>query len=138
MIHRDVKPANVQVTADGQLKIIDFGIAIPAAEAAKHKRPRGTISYLAPEVIAGEAPSFATDLFGAGLVAYEVFAGCHPFGESGLSRILDSILCQPVDLQRMKTSPGVRAVVGRLLAKDPACRFADADTAAAAFQHAAG
>jgi hypothetical protein len=139
MIHRDVKPSNLVVVDRGGasrgLKLVDFGIAIPRREGYR-TRLSGSLPYLAPETLAGEPPSPATDLFGVGLVGFELFAGHHPFQGEDLVTLFDRISRAAVDLDAMNASDGVRAVIGRLLAKDPAARHADAEDAIQAFAHA--
>ncbi len=76
--HRDLKPSNVLV-ADGRVRVLDFGLAL---ESGEHHRPAGTLGYIAPEVMRGEPHTVAADLYAAGIVAYELLAGHHPFGRS--------------------------------------------------------
>src|SRR5262249_15140173 len=72
LLHRDLKPANVMLNGRGQVKLADFGLAqeldLPAAEVSA-----GTVAYMAPEQLRGEAVSVASDLFTLGLVLYELF-----------------------------------------------------------------
>ncbi len=90
LVHRDVKPDNVLVDADGRARVLDFGIAkrltfdtsAPTADAPQPQtadgRVLGTISYMAPEQLAGAPPDAKWDQFAWGVLAYELFAGVHP------------------------------------------------------------
>lgn len=140
ILHRDIKPSNVVVAADGSLRLLDFGIAIPEQKAVRVKRPTGTISYLAPEIVGGGLPSRSSDLFAGGLIAYHVLAGQHPFTYGlqnteeddelhGLAVLLDRIVNEAPDLELMEANGIVRSVVGRLLEKDPAERYTSASAA---------
>ncbi|HEX8439404.1 serine/threonine-protein kinase PknK [Archangium sp.] len=77
IIHRDLKPANVLVV-DGQVKLLDFGLALTEFQQLESMRS-GTPGYLAPEVLRGKPPSVRSDLYGVGVIAYELFLGMHPY-----------------------------------------------------------
>ncbi|MGZ3457951.1 MAG: serine/threonine-protein kinase, partial [Archangium sp.] len=77
IIHRDIKPANVLVV-DGQVKLLDFGLAVPLAQQLR-AMSSGTPGYLAPEVLQGEPPSRLSDIYAVGVIAYELFVGKHPY-----------------------------------------------------------
>src|ERR671937_2496827 len=89
IVHRDVKPENVLVTPEGTVKVADFGLARALAEARVSQAPgtvTGTVQYLAPEQILGEAADPRTDLYSSGVVAYELLTGEVPFtGETSVS-----------------------------------------------------
>src|SRR5262249_4485576 len=76
ILHRDLKPTNVLVSHD-EVKVVDFGLSASVQEASGTV---GTLAYIAPEVLQGEAPTAAADLYAVGVIAYEMFAGRHPFG----------------------------------------------------------
>lgn len=82
MIHRDLKPENLLLSGDGELKVLDFGLAYcPGLSAANTEQVAGTPSYIAPEVFQGEAPATSQDLFAAGVVLYQALTGHLPYGE---------------------------------------------------------
>ncbi|MBL8737938.1 MAG: serine/threonine protein kinase [Planctomycetes bacterium] len=88
VIHRDLKPANILVPAGGGVKVIDFGIARPlergAAEGTRAGEIVGTLAYMSPEQVLGSATDVRTDVYGLGVVLYELLAGQRPFEFAGL------------------------------------------------------
>src|SRR5262249_24535655 len=84
IIHRDLKPDNALViangsTSGGQIKVLDFGLAVARDTQKESDTLAGTLAYMAPEVLMGKPASEASDLYAAGVMAYEMFAGRHPF-----------------------------------------------------------
>ncbi len=136
IVHRDLKPENVMRTADGRLKILDFGLArqeVPASAPSPRALATvpgmliGTPAYMAPEQINGEPTDARTDVFALGVVMYEYACGVHPFAASTdlalLARVLESN-ARPLE-ERCPQVPGVLAyVIDRCLLKSPGDRFA--------------
>lgn len=102
ILHRDVKPANVLITHEGVVKVVDFGLAAQFEDIQTNGEITGTIHYLAPEVMQGQPVSKASDLYAVGTMAYELFAGFHPFerdGKGGISGVMRAILLDEPDLE---------------------------------------
>jgi serine/threonine-protein kinase len=129
LVHRDVKPQNVLLNKDGDVKVTDFGIA--RSLHVEHGVTQtgtvmGTGEYLAPEQASGKPVSPATDVYSLGVVLWELLAGDVPFvGENFVAIALRHVNELPPDLRerRPDVSPRLAAAVDRALAKDPARRF---------------
>ena len=127
ILQRDLKPDNILVV-DGQAKLTDFGLAACEAQfSAAVTNLQGTAAYMAPELLMGEQPAQATDLYAGGMIAYELVAGHHPFDVRNMNRMILSILHEAPDLTALPAEPeGLRHLVGALLAQKPAQRPASA------------
>jgi serine/threonine protein kinase len=134
IIHGDVKPANILVTEDGNVKLGDFGIARFATQVSGSGRMMGTPAYLSPEQIHGEPQNTRSDLFSLGIVLYQMVTGAPPFEGSSVSAVCARILsADPVPpTQRNPALPaGIDHVILRCLAKSPADRYPSAEALAA-------
>ena len=129
LVHRDVKPQNVLLSREGEVKVTDFGIARSLhmdQGVTQTGTVLGTGEYLAPEQASGKPVSAATDVYSLGVVLWELLAGDVPFvGENFVAVALRHVNEPAPSLQerRPDVSPRLAAAVDRALAKDPARRF---------------
>jgi len=124
VLHRDLKPGNVLVV-DGQVKVVDFGSALLSERAIEPEADTtaGTFAYMAPELLAGEPSSRASDLYAVGVMAYELFAGRHPYDTSNLMTLLNDIVSKQPDLTATGVDGLIRDVLDKLICKDREMRF---------------
>jgi len=143
VVHRDVKPANVMVTDEGGVKIMDFGIA--RVLGADHKtvdfRLMGTPAYMSPEQVLGEEVDGRSDLYSVGVLFYRLLTGSLPFSaDTALGmlqrQIRDTPL--PLDAHRGGLPDWCGQIIERALAKAPADRFQSAEEFREALAHATG
>jgi serine/threonine-protein kinase len=139
IVHRDVKPSNVMVDwASGQLKLADFGLArLADAERTRTGLVLGSPAYMAPEQLAGDPATPASDLYALGVVLFQLLVGRLPHDEASLGELLRQVATAPApDLRSLR--PGlpapVASMVAALLAKRPADRPLDAGAAAEQLQ----
>src|SRR5258708_14166587 len=132
LVHRDIKPANLLAAPGGIVKITDFGIAsvagsLPLTQAGA---VRGTAGYLAPERVAGEQATPASDLYSLGVVAWECLAGAPPFTGTPLE-VAYAHAQRALPPLPGSVPAGVAALIAQLTAKDPAARPPSAAVVAA-------
>jgi hypothetical protein len=144
IVHRDLKPENVMRAEDGSIKVLDFGLARPTAPLAdaRSRLTRagasiGTPAYMSPEQLRGGDVGVATDVFGLGLVLYELAAGRHAFAAnqalSTMVRMLDGDP-DPLPPDVAARLPGLDRIVRRCLEKEPSARYGSMADVAAALQ----
>ncbi len=130
ILHRDLKPSNILISHAGQVKLTDFGMASLADDEAGGE-VRGTSGYLAPELVRGEPPTEASDLFSLGVTFYEALAGRAAFTGADTGALLDAVLHDD-PLPRLERftdlPPALHSICARLLAKNPDERYPDAAT----------
>jgi len=137
-VHHDFCPKNLFVVAEeGQIKLIDFGLACPLLERPWKGSRMGTTEVLAPETLRRELCDYRVDIFAWGVVAYQVLSGRWPFESADHHQTLNKILnVHPVPLdRRVQGLPeDVCRLVMRALAKDPAKRLNSMTTAVAVLE----
>lgn len=148
VIHRDLKSTNAMVTPDGRVKVLDFGLAsrlrdtelrevtsstVPLAESQVIV---GTLPYLAPELLRGDAARAQTDTWALGILLYEMASGTHPFqGRTGFE-LTSAILREPPSPLPATVPPGLKTVILRCLEKSPDDRYQQARDVRAALEAA--
>lgn len=128
IIHRDIKPQNVIVKADGSIKILDFGIATAkgSMQLTQANNVMGSVHYLAPELTKGEAASPQSDIYALGIVLYEMLAGDVPFKADQAVQIALKHMREPMpDVRLINASvpQSIANVITRATAKDPNNRY---------------
>jgi eukaryotic-like serine/threonine-protein kinase len=137
IVHRDLKPGNVFVTGDGQIKVLDFGLARSTALAADGATMSsttpglvmGTVGYMAPEQARGLAVDHRADIFAFGCVIYELVSGRRAFQRGSTADTLSAILNEdppPLSGTTAPVQPALDRLIQRCLEKNPAERFQSA------------
>ena len=137
IVHRDLKPANVFITNDGQLKILDFGLAKLTAEAIADQAVAGrtqdgvvlgTPSHMAPEQASGLPCDHRSDIFSLGAILYEVLSGRSPFQRATVAETFTAILRDEAESfsTTLMIPPAFERIVRRCLEKEPLGRFQSA------------
>jgi eukaryotic-like serine/threonine-protein kinase len=138
VVHRDLKPPNVFITRDGLVKVLDFGLArqdvhLAVAQTTRAAVPEetqpgvvlGTVGYMSPEQVRGEAADARSDIFSLGCVLFELLSGRRPFGGATAPEVQAAILRDEPGpaADASKVPPAVNAIVQRCLEKRPDQRF---------------
>jgi len=136
-VHRDVKPANILISHDGRVKLVDFGLA-QVLGTNSFAGGAGTYAYMAPEDFEEhEQSNRQSDIWAAGIILYEMLAGRRPFGVArakdpfAWKRAIETEPLDPVSGVRSDTDPETDDIIGRALARSRAQRYEDAAVMAA-------
>jgi predicted Ser/Thr protein kinase len=140
IVHRDLKPENVLLTAEGRVKVVDFGIATMDGSGRGLTRTGvvlGTPGYMAPEQLSGQPVDARADVFALGVLIYEMVTGRSPFGDTGSWSVVAAVLERepsPLSAVREDVPAALEAAVMTCLAKSPEARYPSAGAVAAALE----
>ncbi len=138
ILHRDISPGNILLDLEGQVRLLDFGIARMAeGEAGQYKTEegvlKGKVAYLAPELFAGSPPSASSDIYACAVVLYQMLTGAHPFTGDNDSQVMYRVVTEtPRRLSAIRSDvpSALEEAVATALHKDPEGRHFTAETLA--------
>jgi eukaryotic-like serine/threonine-protein kinase len=144
VLHRDLKSANVRQSGTGQVKVLDFGLAVSLKDssiegatqtsATNTSGAPGTLAYLAPEVLSGTPADARGDIWALGVLMFEMASRTHPFPGRTTYELCSAILKEAPRALPMHVPPGLRAIILRCLAKQPEQRYQRASEVKAALE----
>lgn len=143
IIHRDIKPANVMINEDGEVKIMDFGIARMRStqRMTRHGKSVGTLEYMAPEQIQGQEGDERTDMYAVGNIMYELLCGTPPYQADTDYQIMKDKLekdPQPVISFNASVPPALQKIIFKALERKPEKRYQSAAEFKQALQQCMG
>ena len=148
IVHRDLKSLNVMITPEGRAKVLDFGLAarMPKAEVEAVTKTQealpinmtgmvvGTLAYMAPEVLRGEAATARSDIWALGVLLYEMASGRLPFDGTTVTDVISAVVKDSPAALPSKASAGLRTIAQRCLQKEPGQRYGHAAAVQAALE----
>ena len=128
VVHRDIKPLNIMLTASGTVKVMDFGLAKiqNTSMLTREGEVLGTVTYMSPEQASGETVDYRTDIFSLGVVLYELLTGSRPFGDEYDMAVVYAILnMEPASIResRPEVPETLEAIVFKAMRKDLQHRY---------------
>ena len=136
IIHRDIKPANIMLSKNGNVKVMDFGIARDRyfdEDLTQAGMGIGTPAYMSPEQIQGDKLSAISDIFSIGIVLYQMTTGLKPFAEDDMNTVMQKIQKEP-HVKPRKVNPSIpkalERIIDKCLQKDPKARYRSAQNLA--------
>lgn len=142
IIHRDIKPGNMMVQGDGQLKMVDFGLAKALFEDVDHTQENsvlGTPRYMSPEMSLGQSLDFRADMYSLGATFYHLLVGQSPFDAATAAQMMMKHANSPLPTPRSiepRIPPDIESILMRLLAKDAGGRYESYEDLCAAIREA--
>ena len=132
IIHRDISPQNVLISFDGEVKVTDFGLAKAAGRAVQTQVGvvKGKLAYMSPEQLRGQALDYRSDIYGLGVLLWEMLTGTRLFlgrnEQETLRKVYEGNIPRPMSL-RPEVHPELEAIVMRALSAEPSDRFGTAE-----------
>lgn len=132
MIHQDLKPENIMINNDGQIKILDFGTVLIAGSEEFNSPldksvPQGSVNYIAPEFLVGETASFKADLYSLAVIVYEMLTGALPYKEQSVHKTTLNNYCEldyiPSTHNRKEIPVWIEACLKKALQPNPVHRY---------------